>query len=1015
MIMPKSELPAGLSRQLRAFERKLRLMEGVVAVSGAGAGLLVSWLVVYFSDRLWDTPWPFRIALALAGTVTGAFFAWYWLRYWIIRRRDLRQLAKLIQHEYRQLGDRLQGIVELTQEEQPDDISPALVHAAIRQVARQTEDVDFRQAVKTERSWNYGFVFFLSLLVFVALCWFNPAAGMNALRRWLDPTNSVARYTFVKLDDLPAEWVVPHGEPQNFRIGIDEDSFKKPGTARILIPGQAPLEAPVRREVAEFLIPGQTREAMMQIKVWDVTREVKIKPVHRPTVKKLYAFVTYPDYLLKSPIKQEVNAGHLTVLDGSSVKLRGELGRKLNAAEIRAEGALQATPASLTEEGFMTPAIKPDGSRQYVMTWTDKYDLTPRRDYRVEMHIEQDRMPFVTFPNQPRYEALLIDEAKEIEIQAEDDHGLRTLGIEWYVTDAKGKRLTPMNYSQEVVKGNANAANLRGSFIFAPSVMKIPPQTIVVMTGVTTDYYPDRGDVHSTVHKIYILSRAEHAKEIKRRFEALQARLEDITRSEENIQDKTMELQNLEPDKLKSDQVTEQIKQLQRDEHANRRELERLAKEGMKLLEEAMRNKDFSEELLKEWARMLQGMKNISGNEMNQSSQSLGKARQSRKNPGRRKQQLGDAAKQQEEAIKKLQKLLKDLNDSIEDMTARNFVNRLRRLAGDEKQIKSRLQQLLAKTVGADFDSLSQKLKREIRRIAGVSRDVQDESELIMDDLTHFFNRTRIAKYDEVFQAMQQASLLDNLDKHTKTIKANKSISAMQQADHWATQFEKWAKMLEQANKKKSQGQGKSGQMTAEQLKLLLKLMRIVQEEENIRRHTRLLERRREFDEEYGEKARNEAEAQDKNHQRLKEVIAKVPPQARRNLDLAGKAMDDAAALLRLPQTDGATVAAETEVIERLTAGAGQAASAMGGSAGMSAMMQMLMQQLGMSSGPAGGGSMQGGGGNPADAGDGGTASPDARDPRRKDKVTGKSLDDVPPEFRDALRLYFDEVDKLER
>ena len=138
--------------------------------------------------------------------------------------------------------------------------------------------------------------------------------------------------------------------------------------------------------------------------------------------------------------------------------------------------------------------------------------------------------------------------------------------------------------------------------------MKIPAQTIIVINGTTTDYYPDRGVIRSAAHIIYVLSRAEHAKEIKRRFEAIQARLEDITRNEENIQDQTMELEKQDPSKLKSEESTERIKQLQRDEQANREDLERLAREGMKLLEEAMRNKDFSEELLKEWMRMIQGM-----------------------------------------------------------------------------------------------------------------------------------------------------------------------------------------------------------------------------------------------------------------------------------------------------------------------------------------------------------------------------------------------------------------------
>ncbi len=1017
MMMEKYELPESLSRQLHAFERKLRVMETIVAVGGAGAGFVLSWVLVYASDRFWDTPGVVRLLLTVGGVFCGGFFGWYWLRHWIFRRRNIRELAKLIQKEYRQLGDRLQGIVELTENEQPEDISPALIHAAIRQVAKQTEHVDFKKAVKTDRSWGYGLVLACSVAVLMSLVFFNRAAAMNAFQRWLNPVGQVDRYTFVALDQLPDSMVVAHGEEFHLPVLIKEDSFKKPGRAELAIVGQQPIEAQVEGRRALFTIPGQTREAVMRIQVWDAVREIKVIPMHRPAIKKLEAFVTYPEYLEKSPVKQEVNGGHLTVLDGSTVQLRATLGRKMSSAEIVGEGVAKGS-VKLTKEGFMTAGEKFDSPRKLTMSWIDTFKLKPKKPYSIQVHVESDRVPFVEFPKQSRYSALLVDEAKEIMIQAEDDHGLKHLGVEYYVTDPKDRRLTPMNYNLPITKGGPNASRLQGSFIFSPSLMKIPPQTIVVLAATTTDYYPDRGAVRSVLHKIYVLSRSEHAKEIKRRFEALQARLEDVARNEENIQDKTLELSKMDPKELKSDKTTEQIKQIERESEANRKALEQLTKEGMKLLEEAMRNKDFSEELLKEWAQMLQGMKSVSQQEMKKAVEALRKAKQN-SNPKDRKEQLGKASKQQEEAIKKLQKLLKELNDALENMTARNFVNRLKHLATVEGTIKSKLQELLPKTVGSDRASLSRKLQRELERTEANSEDVERESEVIMDDLSNFFNRTRITKYDDVFKDMQKVSVLDKLQQQTKTIQDNRSISAMQQADYWASQFTKWANMLDSKKNSKS-GQGKPGQgkqMTAEQIKLLLKLIRIVQEEENIRRRTRLLERRKEFDDGYGEKSVKEGDSQQKNLAQLREVIPKAPPKAQRNLKMAAKAMEDAERLLRLPQTDGETVAAETEVIERLTAGAQQSASSMGGAAGMSALMKMLMQQMGMGNGAgqAGGGSNAGGGVDPGDSGDGGKGSNDKRDDRAAEKLTGKSLENVPPEFRDALRSYFDEVEKLER
>ncbi len=1009
----KEQLPESLRGQLRSFEHKLRWMETVLAISGAGAGLLISWLVLYLSDRFWETPGVLRVLLTGGGVIACALCARFWLRHWFFRRRDVRELAKLIQRGHRQLGDRLLGIVELTEEGQPDNFSPALVRAAIRQVASESEAIDFKAAVKSRRPLRWGLICAGGLLALGGLFLFTPDAGLNALRRWLRPVGGVARYTFVSLEALPDELVVPHGEEFTLVVGVRKDSFKKPGRAWVRCGSQRPISARVVNSQATFTIPGQRRAVALALRVWDATRKIRIKPRHRPALKELAAFVTYPEYLLKSPRKQNVNGGHLAVLAGSRAAFRGKLGRNLAQAGVLVDGRQNGARMELKPGGFLTNAIPLDKVKTLTFTWTDQDKLTPRQPYRLQVETELDGVPVVEFPELSRYLAILIDESLEIELQAEDDHGLKELGVEWYVSDLKRQKLTPSAYTRRICPGDPYKTRLKGTLIFAPALMNIPPQSIVSLTGVTTDYYPTRGAVKSAVHEIYILSRAEHAKLIKEQFEQLQARLEDLTRSEENVQERTTELQKLDPEVLAKKENSARIKDLERDEYANQQELNRLAEKGLELLKEALRNKDLSPELLQQWARMIKGMRGIAAKEMQGSRKSLSQALQ---NPGQRREQLGKAAKQQAEAIKKLMELLKDLNDSIENMVARNFVNRLRELAGREDKIKGELREMLPKTVGATVESLSVKLQRRLGKVQSWSEGVRQETELIMDDLGHFFNRTRLAKYENVFREMQGLNVLDKLDQQSETIKDNRGISAMQQADYWGKQFSKWAEMLGSGNNERKKA-GSGGEMTAEQLQLLLELMRIVQQEENIRSKTRLLERRKEFDEDYQDKSLALANQQAELRMLLNEVIVKVPPGVRRLLDQAGKAMDDAERLLALPQTDGQTVAAETEVIELLSAGCSQCAGAMGAqSAAMAALMRQLMQQMGLgsSAGSAGGGSGAGGG---SDTGQGKVAGEGIggnRDPRATDKAAGLSLEQVPMEFREAMKAYFYEVEKLE-
>ena len=365
--------------------------------------------------------------------------------------------------------------------------------------------------------------------------------------------------------------------------------------------------------------------------------------------------------------------------------------------------------------------------------------------------------------------------------------------------------------------------------------------------------------------------------------------------------------------------------------------------------------------------------------------------------------------------MRQLQELLKKFNDSLEGLTAENFTTRLRQLAGEETGIKDQLQALLPKLAATNVAALPAPVRRDLGRVETRSEDVWRATEILLDDLNQFFSRTRYAKYEAVLNAMQQASVVDKLEQQLETVRANRTMSAMQQADFWAKEFERWAKLLEDANKDRANDGGQGRQLTAAQLEFMLKLLRLIQDEQGVRANTRLLERRRAFDDAYGHRTGELAGRQDDLRGTLDQLRAKAPPAAAPTFLQAGKAMTDAGTLLRVPQTDGVTVAAETEVIELLSSGFRQSAQTMaGGGQGLNAMLQQLMQQLGLGAGAAGGGSLAGGSGDLPGAARG-PGGAEEREARAVDKTAGKMLDQAPVEFREVLKTYFNEIDKLER
>ena len=146
------DLPKNLRRKLASLERKLFVVDLAIALSGIIAGLVISWMLLYFSDRFWATPFFLRLAFTLAGIGVATFFVWPWVIHWIFNRRDSRVLAAIVQQRYRKLGDRLVSAVELTDlEQRPEDVSEALCRAAIEQIDRESESYSFNEAVATRK------------------------------------------------------------------------------------------------------------------------------------------------------------------------------------------------------------------------------------------------------------------------------------------------------------------------------------------------------------------------------------------------------------------------------------------------------------------------------------------------------------------------------------------------------------------------------------------------------------------------------------------------------------------------------------------------------------------------------------------------------------------------------------------------------------------------------------------------------------------------------------------------
>jgi len=1022
-IPDRVALPDALRRQLRGFERRLCRMEAVVGIFGGLCGILLTLGLLFCSDRLWNTPIWLRGSLTAAGGAGMAAFAFTWVARWWWRRRDTRALARLVQKRYSRMGDRLLGAVELADETATArNMSPALCRAAIRQVAREAAAYDFEEAVPTRNPRTCAVLAsVLAVLIAVPFLLF-PEAGCNTALRWAKPFAPVERYTFVSIEDLPREQIVPHGESFELACRLAPGSRWRPERATCRIAEQPEVEAAIENGVAVFRVPGQTAPGLLVLRIGDVTRRILVKPVFRPELRTLTAEVALPDYLERDAETVAIEGGRIRLLEGSTAAFAGAVSRALRSATMRTAPpatngtAPSAAPAPPTRElnvaaqRFLSMAIAADALQGVVFEWTDRFGLTPASPYGLDVVAVRDEPPFVECRGPARAVAILQDEVVEFDVYGEDDYGLRSLWVNWSSEGDKERGRSALRATRTVTNGAPDALSLSGRFSFSPLAAHVPEETLVTLHACGADYYPDRKPAISLVYRIYVLSRTQHAKLLQRQMEALQARLEDLGRDEEELLDTNRGLDRLAPEALADDRHTRSLKEGAASEREHAERLSRIAESGEDLLQEALRNKDIPEETLLQWAERMNALKQLAGTPMQQAARSL---QQAGAGKPQRREHLQQAIEQEEQILAALREAAQTMNQSLEDMLARNFVNRLLTAAAAEDAISASLREWLPVTIGMQSENLPAGARKEIERQARRQTHTQQEAGAIRDDLAGFYVRTRIPCYDAVQRDMVEQRTTERLGELAQLIDRNIGIQSIEQSTSWAQQFRAWAERLRDAAARNGCRGAHCRQPGEVDLEVLIALMRARRREESLREQTRLLEREKASNRAYAADARTLSEQQYELADDMRPLERKVRQGRLRTLiQKVGGEMTNAGMYLNKPQTDSATIAIQTEIIELLSA---SMSACMGQGGGMA---RMLMQSMGMSmgmgagAGPAGGGSSAGGTTARPNRAAAGTPAGGPAEAREVEKVGGRHSSDVPAEFRDLLDAYYDALEE---
>jgi hypothetical protein len=854
-------IPEALRLQLDDFRRHLWRVKIMEAIAAGVIGLLVSFLLVYGLDRIWQTPGWVRLAILLAGISLFTVFAPYWLHRWVWRQRRETQLARLIARRYPGLGDRLLGVIELQdQEGNADTLSPRLREAAMEAVAIEAGRRKLDDALPPQRHRRWALAALCLAGISAAAFTLTPRAGFNALQRWLMPLSNTERYTFTRLDHPPVYRAVAFGEAFEISLKLSKDSEQRPLKANGRYGLQPGMETSLVSDTYHFMFPGQQDPGTVVFHVGDLRHEVRIEPVQRPGMESVTAVVTPPVYLGIPEKTVDLNTGVVSAVEGSKIRIDLTTTRQLASATFGPtrsqviEEPKEPVSAYVPLDGPL--AISGLTARTPVMdvgtvpfeipfAWTDKLGLAGESGFKLRVDALRDAVPTCYLQGIDRQKVMLPEETVDFEVLAEDDFGVKQTGIEWSGQFTRPTDEAPAKGEMKLAEGAPEERRIGKAAAFSPAAFGITPQRIT-LRGYTEDYFPKRGRVYSEPVILYVLTRDEHAQLLKSRFDRTITEFEDLARREQELLEENQRLERLSGEELQKDPNTKRLEAQEAAEAESKRRMQDLTDRMESLMKDAARNGDIEKGTLKKMAESLKSMQELAQQDLPKVEEKLGDSHEQSNTPEKTGKDVAKAVEEQKKAVEKMQEAIAKANEANRQFEAGTFVNRLKKAAGEQNGIVSSLVDAYERILGTKASKLDPSDQRRLKEATSQQSNTASDVRWLQEDLGSYFARTKTDSFKQIFDEMRASQIDIGLEKIIGMLGSNHSYVATENSKKWADKLTEWAKKLEGEKDKAGGGGGGGGQSPEdEDFEFMLRVMKLIQQEQDVRAQTRALEQLR--------------------------------------------------------------------------------------------------------------------------------------------------------------------------
>ncbi|MEG0836348.1 MAG: hypothetical protein RSF35_00290 [Akkermansia sp.] len=854
-------LPESLHRQIHSFRHQLRVVRMLDALYLCSITIALSYLLLFLSDRIWETPLSFLWTCCLIAGIGMITFIPFFALKWIWRYQYTKQIAKLIEHGNPQLGDQLLSILEINTSSSIDTSSITLRIAAREQMAEAIANIDLSQYLPKSHNRLYGSILGILIFFIVCLSIFVPDATVNTWLRFISPNNPPKRFTLTQLDYHQVQKIIPLGEPTTLDIPLLTSTRKRPLQAQFKLSSSPWIDVSLNQQTHSYSleIPSVYQKDTLEFSAGDARQTIQLIPESRPSLERAFAIITPPAYTGKQPYTEELKAGTITALYNSTVQIHA-----ISTKELESATTVDNQPIDYLKKTVTLPSITvKNEAHAWKLNWRDIHHLVNSSPIHLSLTPIEDQNPQIHVRAQQNTAFLLEETSLELDLEANDDYGVNELGIEWVSEKDLSKNkdtpsinsLPPPPSSHKIVKqGNNNDTSLKSRFVFQAKSLGITPQRIV-LRGFAKDYFPNRPNIYSQPLVIRILSHAEHAQMIRTCMDRVEGELDEIAKTMDSMEDEIQLIRKLEHHEFANDNTTERLNALSNIELTNRRKIETLIQFSQQLFLQGTKNSEIDPDSLQQFINAIQSLKKIP-QEIAQQAQTYLKNAAQANDPEKREKALTKGESKHLEATETLRKAMSQLNKSAQEMESSTFVARLRQASRKEKSISESLASKLPQLAGLFSNELSQTLNRELDALYALQQAVSKDVSWITEDLKFYKSRTEEAIYSDLYTQMLTLPISEKMMQISTSIKNTHVGIAIEKSDQIANILEKWATLIDDYKKNhhsqesSSSGSGGDSQekdetMSESDFELMLKMIRMIQQQQDIRIRTRAVEQER--------------------------------------------------------------------------------------------------------------------------------------------------------------------------